>query len=1163
MRVLRSSWALVLAILALSEVLPAQVILANNRERVPQIATSLLAAPAQLDLDAVSLTTALTRLSQHSGVSIGFSPSLLGSDRVTVACKCGALTLGAALDQLLSGLPIRYVEQDDQIVLVPSRASTVSADVFGAARPATSYTTNMLAQADSVITGRVVDESTRQPLVDVRVVVVGRGREARTDARGEFRIPLGGPTGTLEVTRIGYGRGTREVRLGEATVVITMQRLAVQLDQAVISGTAGGATVRSTGNAISTVDVSTVTKLAPPRDVQAVLSTSVPGMAIQSSGGAVGTGGTFRVRGAASLALSTAPLMYVDGVRVDNAQAGGIPGNFGSNAPGGDPRTTPSRMNDFNPEDIESIEIVKGPAAATLYGTEAANGVINIRTKRGTAGRPRLEFIARTGANWIPDPANAFNTNWYRDPSSGELVEVNVIRQARDVGFPQSLYGECPAPFSTVRNGNCVGDIFSTGALSTVSANIRGGAEQIRYYFSGEIDQATGPVSYNWQRKLSTRSNLTWTPGSTLSMDMSLGLTRSSLSSPTTGGSTVVDPINFACPRPGCAPGSNTPLALDGPWRGFQFSLPERKQNDAEALDLVNRSVVSVTATHTPWSWFTQRLAVGGDFIAQELTGLNRRLDGPYRTGTAFPQGIKHIYNNNQSYTTFDYGATAKATVGSVGLATSAGYQFFNRLTKVNWVRSENIPVNALETIDAGANRTSGEQYIPNKSLGMYVQQEVSWQDRIYLTGAFRGDDNSAFGKDFAFVLYPKASASWVIGEESWFRVPGVSTAKLRSAWGLAGQQPDAFVAVQAFAPRVGETTAGLTAQNIGNPTLSPEVASEFESGLDLGLFNNRVGLELSMYRKRTRDAIIPVPVAPSSGFSGVQLQNIGGVENRGWEVLANANLVSGSRVSVDLRTALSGNTNQITSIGDRAAIPLQFSQQHVPGFPMASFFYRRVVSSTVGANGAATNVLCESGEKIPGTNLSRGGGPAVPCADAPEIFQGGVIPTWQGSTALTVSIGSRLQLFTNVEYVGGNMLRNAEVGAGFQTFGNARAWLEERDPILMGLRAITFDSRSQWATMDMSYARLREIAGTYTFSPSESRRIGVSQASATLAWSGNIWTFWRGQQELFGRFATDPSVRENGNFRASGGYAEGQSGNQQGVFPTMQRLQLTLRLVP
>jgi hypothetical protein len=498
-----------------------------------------------------------------------------------------------------------------------------------------------------------------------------------------------------------------------------------------------------------------------------------------------------------------------------------------------------------------------------------------------------------------------------------------------------------------------------------------------------------------------------------------------------------------------------------------------------------------------------------------------------------------------------------------VGSATSFGYQYFDRLTKINWLRSENIPVYALETIDAGALRTSGEQFIPNKSLGMYFQQQFSWKDRLFLTGAMRGDDNSAFGKDFAFVLYPKVSGSWVVGEESWFRVPGVSTAKLRAAWGQAGQQPDAFVAVQTFAPRVGETTAGLTAQNIGNPTLQPEVASELEAGVDLGFLDNRLGLELSMYRKQTRDAIIPVPVRPSTGFAGVQLQNVGMVNNNGWEVLANANVYRGSRVSVDLRSALSGNTNEIASLGGRSSIPLAFNQFHVPGFPLAGFFYRRVVSSTVGANGVATNVLCEGGEKIAGTNLSKGGGAPVPCREAPEIFQGGVIPTWQGSTALTVSVGSRLQFFTNVEYVGGNMLRNAEVGAGFQTFGNAKAWLEESDPILMGLRAITFDSRAQWATMDMSYARLREIAGTYSLSPAQASRLRVAQASATLAWSGNIWTFWRGQPTLFGRFATDPSVRENGNFRAASGFAEGQSGNQQGVFPTMQRLQLTLRLVP
>lgn len=1161
MRVVRRSILAGAAALAVATALDAQVMLASNSGSGQRV--SLLEQPARLDVSEVSLTVALTRLSSQSGVIVGFSPSMLRTDARTVVCRCMSVTVGEALDRLLNGLPVRYEERDGQVLVVPAAgAPRVDIPVPGLSDPlaARPITTNQRISADSIVAGRVVDATTRAPLADARITVQGGGRTAISDARGEFRLVIGTETATIEITHIGHQRDTRQVRAGETGLIIALTRLAVQLDQMVITGTAGGESIRSQGNAVSRLDVAAVTEIAPPRDVMTVLQTSVPGVAIQSSGGAVGQGGTFRVRGASSLALSSVPLLYIDGIRVNNAQAGGIPTQFGTTAPGGDPRFTPSRLNDINPEDIESIEIVKGPAAATLYGTEASNGVIQITTKRGKQGRPRLEFSTRAGAQWIPDVENTFNTNWYR-AANGQLVEVNVLKYSREVGFAQSLYGFCPKPFDKVKNGNCVGSVFSTGGIASFGANLRGGAEQVRYFFSGDYDDEQGSVSYNNQQKLSSRGNISWIPTEKLTVDFGLGYTRSNLQSPGAAGQPVTATINFSCVAPGCEPGSTSGTRLDGPFRGYgAFLLPERLQNDQEAFDQVNRGILNATATFTPFSWLTQKLSAGGDFTLQRLSTLARRQEGNFRNGMALPNGMKTVYDNNVTFTTVDYGATAAFDRGALGSSTSFGAQYFGKRFHNFWSRSENIALNALETIGAGASRSTDEDIVENKSVGMYLQQQVSWNKRLFLTAAMRGDDNSAFGKDFKFVVYPKVSGSWVIGEESWFKVPGVNTAKVRAAWGKAGQQPDAFVAIKTYKARVGETTSGLTTDNLGNPDLKPEVGTEFEGGLDLGLWNDRLGLEMSYYRKTTEDAIVPTSIAPSTGFTGTQLQNLGKVENKGWEVLANLNLLKRDNMVLDLRTAFSRNDNKIVSLGGTPRIPLLFNQFHVPGYPLASFFFRKVVSSTLN-NGVATNVMCESGPLIPGTNFSGGGGAPVPCAQAPEIFGGAPLPTWQGSTSLNLSIGNHWQLYGNVEYLGGNYQRNSEIAAAWVTFGNGKAWLEKTDPILMGIAANTFDSRSQWGVVRMGYARLRDIAGTYSFSPALAQKFGMSQGSATLAWSGNLSTFWRSQPTLFGRKVTDPSIRESGLFRA--GYPEGLSGNQQDAWPTMQRLTLSVRVVP
>ncbi len=965
------------------------------------------------------------------------------------------------------------------------------------------------------------------------------------------------------MSHIGHQPATRQVRAGETGLVIGLTRVAVRLNEQVVTGVAGGSEIRAQGNAISKIDVAEVNTLAPAKDVMSLLSTSVPGMAIQSSGGAIGMGGTFRVRGTSSMALSSAPLLYIDGVRINNTQSGGAPPNFGGSLwIGGDPRFTPSRLNDLNPDDIESIEVVKGPAASTLYGTEASNGVIQVITKKGKAGRARLDITLRGGANWLPDPEGLFNPVFYKS-NTGTITEFNVLKYNRETGFPKSIYGLCPKPFDTEKGGNCTGSIFSTGPVQSLAASLRGGQDQIQYYFSGDYGKDQGAVDYNSQTKLSTRGNLTWSPGAKLTTEVGLGYTRQSLQNPNGPGQPVIATINFACVSPGCQPGLGLANGADGIYHGFgTFLLPERLQNDQQAFDDVDREMINLTATLKPFSWWTNRISAGGDFTQQRLQSTVNALSGNFRNGVSYPNGLRALYFNNANYRTLDYSSTATLDRGSLGTSSSIGFQYFARQTNILWSSSENLALNALTTIDAGSTKTTGEDYVENKSFGMYFQEQFSWNKRMYLTAALRGDDNSAFGKDFKFIVYPKISASWVISEEPFFKLPHVTTAKLRAAWGKAGQQPDAYTALQTYRPRVGEAGAvGLTTDNLGNPDLKPEVGRELEVGLDIGLFSDRLGLELSHYDKQTTDAIVPIAISPSLGFTGTQLSNLGGVKNTGWELAANANLYNGKRATVDLRSTMSINHNEVLSTGPTPFVPLSFNQFFVPGYPLAGFFYRKVVSSTL-TNGVATNVMCEGGTVIPGTgNLSAGGGAPVACTAAPQVYAGSPVPTWQGSTSSTIRWGDRLQFYANVEYLGGNMQRNSEASAAVTSFANSKAYLEATDPILMGIAANTFDSRAQIGAFKMGYARLRELATTYSYSPSLARKLGVSEASSTLAYSGNIWTFWYEQRDLFGRHVNDPSIRESGLFRA--GFPGGLAGQQQDAWPTLRRLVFTMRLVP
>src|SRR5690606_22001960 len=193
------------------------------------------------------------------------------------------------------------------------------------------------------------------------------------------------------------------VNAGEtAQVNVQLTESAIALDELVVTGTAGGQQARALGNVVGRLSAEQVQELAPTANVSDMLSVNVPGVRIMATGGEVGAGGIQRIRGASSISLGGAPLVYVDGVRVSGGNS--TPG-IGTVAFG---RGEPSPLNDIPPENIESIEVIKGPAAATLYGTEASNGVINIITKQGAIGEPRIDVRMRQGAYWLPDPVDYF-----------------------------------------------------------------------------------------------------------------------------------------------------------------------------------------------------------------------------------------------------------------------------------------------------------------------------------------------------------------------------------------------------------------------------------------------------------------------------------------------------------------------------------------------------------------------------------------------------------------------------------------------------------------------------------------------------------------------------------------------------------------------------------
>jgi TonB-linked SusC/RagA family outer membrane protein len=1007
------------------------------------------------------------------------------------------------------------------------------------------------AAAQQPVAGRVVDGSTLRPIIGAQVLIDGTQLGTTTDGRGEFRFAsAAGTEVTLRVVMLGYREYTRTVPVGRTDLVLTLSEMAIALDAVVVTGTVGERQRRAIGNVVGRIDVAELQEIAPARQVQDMLSAQVAGVRIMRSGGEIGTGGITRIRGASSLTLSANPLLYIDGVRADGADFTGGVGTFAFAA-----GQLPSRINDINPEDIESIEVIKGPAAATLYGTEASNGVIHIITKKGTRGAPQINLRMREGAYWLPDAINHFAPTHFRCTgvsqqanvhpllrcNAGEIVEVNVLR------LDKEILGR---------------DWFRTGRQPAIGADVTGGSETVRYFFSGDYSREEGYLPYNWQNRLWGRANLGYTPSERYNIDFGMGASRGRSRSASTQ-QPLSTHIIWSCPSPGCEAGSGAPNALDGPLRGYIGAVPEVFENDVHGHQNVDRVTASITFSHRPFDWLSHRLAAGGEFTNIQDTDLRRATRNQEYPGNTFSEGMKRVGHTRGLLATIDYGGSASlAATSDITLTTSFGAQYTERRQESSQARGDVFPLAALETVSAGANRFAFEEFFENKTFGLYIQEEVAWRNRLFLTGAVRGDDNSAFGENYTFVTYPKVSASWVLGEEPFLAdVEWLTSLRLRSAWGRSGMQPNFFDALRTYQPVIGAGGASaVTPQNIGNPDLKPEVSTELEFGFDAALLDQRVSLEFTRYVQRTRDGLVRVPALPSLGFPGVQLQNLGEIRNQGIELSANAEVYRSRAATLSLGLTLSSSKSEVVDLGGQPPVveSAGFGQYHVEGFPLASIFFRRVVSADLvpGATPAlnsATNILCEGGERVPGTNFSRGGGPPVPCANAPGVYWGQPLPEWEGGINATLTLFENLRLYGLVDFIKGRTWIDNDVIAVHNFFLNSRQALERTDPILLAYRQIGQDR--QPGILSGDFAKLRTISAQYRVPDRLARSINASRLFVTVT-GENFGTLWRPDEFSFGHRSLDPE-----RTRQTGSATPGFLAFNQERWPTGRRVTVTTRV--
>ncbi len=994
-------------------------------------------------------------------------------------------------------------------------------------------------QGSGVIGGVVLDAASN-PIPRARVVIDGTETQVLTDAAGRFRLEnVPGPDASLRVTIIGYQPLLQAARIGQTNLKLVMSPAAVSLNEIVVTGTAGGTQVRALGNVVGTVDATKVVALSPSRDISQLLAGRTPGMIALPSAGQVGTGAPLRIRGVSSMSLANEPIVFIDGIRMDS-----------------DPRTGPnqrggarvSRLDDLNPDDIQSIEVIKGPSAATLYGTEASNGVIQIITKRGAANtKPQLDLSFRNGTNWMMNPAGRAGQNWYRDPSTNQLVGVNLYERERDQGL---------------------GPLFTNGPQRGGSASLRGGTDVARYFASVSYDNDRGVVPYNWDRRLTTRTNIDMM----LSSKLTGKLDASYIRRQTRLGQTDYDEDAFS----NLVWGNPRTLGT-APLYGWFVAPPDHWPQEESRADN-DRITTSLQMGFNPVKWHNQRLTLGLDVSGQQNWTLHPRqpLGALDAWGATDGVGNKSAQRLNRRLLSLDYSASADYhlfnLLPDLQFTTSAGLQYYRRETSSITANGQNFAAIPLTLVSGAAVTTGAETFEENATEGLFIQQQGAWKNRIFLTGAVRGDANSAFGKSYKAAIYPKVSGSWVISEEPFWKFGFVDQLKLRAAFGAAGQQPGTFDASQLYTPVVGyQDQPALVPAALGNPALKPERSSELEYGIDASLFKGRIDLTLTRYQRWISDAIVNKPVAPSLGFywnqagtsfNGSQIVNLGGVRGWGNELGFSARILEGRKFGWEIAAQFATNGNKITDLGGIPLIAPGGRTEHRQGYPIGGLFVKKVLSAQIDTvAGTVISALCDGGT---GPYGSDQGGAPVPCANAPRVYWGPSQPTWQLGINPSFTFFQNFRLEVRFEGNGGHYTINTETRAT-HNLGLSYAVLAHNDPMVVATRAFENDVMGLY---NGSFVKLREVAATYMLPARIARRFLARSGSVTVAgrnlmmiWTGthgfntprdgHVMITGTGTTPLGGLWTWDPEIRSTGQIAS----------DYQTVMPPTASAYVTVRL--
>ncbi len=1025
----------------------------------------------------------------------------------------------------------------------------------------------VLAQRGANVVGMVTDEA-GNPLPGANVMVKGLNFGAATNTKGEyaFVVPMRyvkGQQVELIARFIGYRSQTKKITLKPGTIKqnFSLARDVLELESIVVTGMGGTQIKEKLGVSIDKVKPAEIVR-ADESNLVASLEAKAPNVEVIKTSGDPGTNAYIRIRGAGSIDRATQPLFVVDGVPIVNeTDYLNVPG-FGGTYPGSGTESS-NRAGDLNVEDIASIEILKGAAAAAIYGSRAANGVVLITTKSGKPGRTKITYKMQLGRTEMNNTVKL--QNWYGKGSNGKYSLHSRYTWGPKLNVPGAPWYDPSQPETPVYDH--LRELSDGGYIVDNNLTISGGNNMTTFYFSlgryyekghwkagSDYRRITARLkgSHVITEKVKVTGNLMYTNvyahyiqrGDNLS-----GVGIAAMRTPPDFNNwPYIDPVtglhrSYRYPEAKVLKKSR---GFDNPfWILYEHKNPDR----------VNRVQGYIKFEYDPTDWLGLSYHLGSDYSMDDRINY-------MPPSSSRESGVGRLIRADISHHEVDASL----------IATIQGKKFLSKWDFIDGTLMLGHDMNIRRDkrylvvgVDAGTPKgfieldnfvnITPDEYLAQRNIESYFGQlTIDLFNQLYLTGALRNDGSSTFGKAKKRHWYPKASAAWEFTKLK--KLPYTNFGKVRFAYGVSGVQPAVYTTISAFqaTPEIFGiyTSAKLESKyrgksgfrhstNLGNDYIEPERTREFEYGLDMSFFNSRAGIELTYYDQKSTNVIFDLDVAPSTGANSITA-NAATITNKGLELSLNLTPVKKSKVSWDVSVIFARNRNKVVDMSGARWEYLGGHAYAIPGHELGVFRSQSWARFGYGL------VLDLDNDGVPETDIdkiyagkwSKGdvyvkedGKPVL--APAPLITPWSFNPRWTGSIRNEVTIFHNFTVSMLIDIVNKRWINNYGKGQLYKygthddtkirdTEGPINHWLHHGEKAVgpgatdgVG-KPFVYDQKwfqtlggysgDRWQFIeDAGYVKLREISLSYRWNADFVKRLGVQDIDIRVS-GRNLYTW-------------------------------------------------------